>query len=393
MGKYNRTNILLLIRSKGPISRARLAELTGLTGASITRITGELIEAGLITEKGTGDSKAKVGRKPIMLEFVHNTCCIIGIDIRPDNVSGILCDLKGQAILPVMNVVPKDCKYDTILAATSYILRFLLEKSSSCGKLLGVGVAVPGVIDEETGNVRFSAPLGWHNAPLVMDLKRFCSEPIVLGNLVQAVALGEKWFGNGRNVHDFVYMYVDKGIGAGMISDEGLMHGNRYSAVEVGHTSIVYDGLPCHCGKRGCLEAYCNTEAVLNYFREFGGSGGMDDFYGSLNRMEDSAIKAEDKAVSYLAYGVANMVTMLGIKTIVIGGWPQKAGTHALMSLEKLIIENSMEGMADDLSVAFSGLETNETLISAATLALEEFLQPRTPLNGDGYFGNYYSGN
>ncbi|HHU33543.1 MAG: ROK family protein [Zhaonellaceae bacterium] len=376
MSRYNRLNVLNLIKNKGQISRADLVKLTKLTGPSISRIINDLMEEGLVTETGIGESSG--GRKPILLEFNASARTVIGLDIRPDKVMGIACDLAATRLKKRQTDFAEDIPTERKLNLALNMAQELYLEAEKIAPVIGLGIAVPGVVDNLRGIVRYSAPMGWRNVDLNNFFGQALKVPISVDNVTRCVALGEKWFGNAKDKADFIYLYVGEGIGAGIIAKGQLYHGSRYSAAEIGHTTVEYKGEKCRCGNHGCLELYTSLRALKNRLETILGISinSKAELWNLLQDENSTAWKAVEETLSYLGTGIANMINIFNPETIVIGGWPLNTGVRGLEYLKGVVQSRAMEGLVDGVSMVYSGLDEEGPLIGAYTLILESFFNP-----------------
>ncbi|MCF8001377.1 MAG: ROK family transcriptional regulator [Halanaerobiales bacterium] len=377
MSRYNRITVLNLIRRNENISRSELAEKTGLTPPSISRITKELMERDLIIESGVGESH--VGRKPIMIEFNESSRSIIGLDLRPDHINGVITDLSPTILKRYEKEFDINLTPNEILNLSRKFLTNIIEEAEKIAPLLGVGIVLPGVVDIAKGELTYSAPMGWSKIDIKSNFKEVIPDvPFKIDNLAHAVALGEKWLKSERERENFIYVYVGKGIGAGIIANGQIYHGSEYNAAEIGHSTINFNGPQCNCGNRGCLETYCSTKVLQsNIENELDIKiDSEEELWKILNSNDKKVKKIIEEALDYLGIGIANLINTLNPEKIIIGGWPQKIGYDQVLNyLWESAQEHSMEGLSDNIEVEFSYRDEDVgPLLGAATLVLEDFL-------------------
>lgn len=379
MSKYNRLTVLNLIKHHGQISRADLVKLTDLTGPSVSRIIVDLMEEGLVKETGIGESSG--GRKPILLEFNVQARTVLGLDIRPERVSGEVYDLAAQSISRREIEFCESLELEKKLEIIAGLAGELCREAAAIAPVIGLGVAVPGVVDSANGIVRYSVPMRWRKVDLRRILEEACHVPVFVDNISRCVAIGEKWFGNGQSQSDFIYLYVGEGIGAGIVANGHLYHGSKYSAAEIGHTTVEINGLSCRCGNKGCLELYTSVNALWSRMDRALGQEikTKDELWTYLAQDSPQSWQAVEDTLAYLGAGVANLINTFNPETIIIGGWPLKAGPRALQSLERIVSARAMEGLTDGIALSFSKLDEDGPLVGASTLVLESFLNPSFP--------------
>lgn len=272
----------------------------------------------------------------------------IGIDIGGTKISIALGNEKGKILSECL--IPTRTGTQTRQSVRELIrnIKKLLEKYPAPKyKNLGIGAGLPGPVDPHKGTVPVSPHLGgWQGIPLRKILEKETGLPAVLANDANAAAVGEKFFGQGRGVSDFIYMTVSTGIGGGIVVNRRLLEGAGFVAGEVGHMTIVPDGDPCKCGKRGCLEAYASGTAIAGYVeRQL--CRGTKSILGKLKskervtaqivglaarRRDRLAIQAYERAGFYLGIGIANLLNILNPEKIILGGGVLKSSPSGFWS-------------------------------------------------------------
>ena len=212
----------------------------------------------------------------------------------------------------------------------------ITELAAPLDGLAALGVACAGMIDPATGAVVDAPNLGWRNLPLGAELRRALGVPVLIENDVRAAAWGEFAFGAGAGDSNLVAVFVGTGLGSGAVLDGRLWHGAGNAAGEVGHMQVVPDGLPCPCGARGCLERYVAGSGFQQRFGDALAGGvptalaartGRDAgrltaalLYEAAQAGDAFARAVWDDAVHYLTVGLANYVTLVNPRVLVLGG-------------------------------------------------------------------------
>src|SRR5215470_7437402 len=187
----------------------------------------------------------------------------IGVDLGGTNLRIAAVDTAGRILEKITTgtEVARGCHrvIDEMCAAISS----LAKKHSADGKLLGIGVGVPGIIDLNTGMVRESPNLpGWQDYPVREEIERRLGTTVILENDANGAALGEKWLGAAAAVDDMCMVTLGTGVGGGLVLHGRIWHGMLGMAGELGHINVEAEGAPCGCGSRGCLEQYASALAV-----------------------------------------------------------------------------------------------------------------------------------
>jgi predicted NBD/HSP70 family sugar kinase len=239
--KYNRRIIIETIRLHGPISRVEIAQMTGLTAATISNLTSELIQQEIILE--TGRRKGQRGQPAIELEINPDGKFAIGFELGRDNLSGVLINLTGQ----ILGQTHDEWKYplpDIACALIAERTKYLLATTAiSVDRLIGVGVAMPGpFLDEEKTIVAPNDFPGWEQVPIVASLTALLNHDVIVENDAMAAAIGEHFHGAGRAYKDFFYLYFGQGIGGATIANGHPYQGFSPNTGEVSHIKYGLKG-------------------------------------------------------------------------------------------------------------------------------------------------------
>jgi predicted NBD/HSP70 family sugar kinase len=258
--EQNRISILQVVRNHGPISRAELARILGLSYTACIDLTREYIAKGLIHEKGPGNSSG--GRKPMLLEINWDYCYIIGFILSADGVSCGIFNLgldKTKILIRRMDLSGK--RIDRIVK--EYTLKLVEESGIPISRIAGMTLGVGGVVDSLKGNIISSSHLHTKETIHIREsLEGFFLFPIYLENYVNLMAFAEKrLFYPGYN--SLALLQVENGIGSGVIRGDAILRGTYGYANEIGHISIDRKGPLCFCGNRGCIETLGKIPALL----------------------------------------------------------------------------------------------------------------------------------
>ncbi len=259
MKQANQNLVLQLIQGRGPISRKAIAQISGLSQASVSGITGELIARGLVHEAGEADGQGRVGRREVLLRLNAHAGYVVGVMLAMRAIVCVLTDLDANVLhametpLPFVDQagpVPKVFPADDVIHATIQAIEHLLDIAQlDPARLLGIGVGVNGIVDADIGVSRLAPHFGWRNVPLAAPLAAHFGISVLLENDGRALTIAEQWFGTGRGVDHFVTVVAGHGIGAGVIANGQIYRGAMSGAGEFGHIVLQPDGPRCSCGK------------------------------------------------------------------------------------------------------------------------------------------------
>jgi predicted NBD/HSP70 family sugar kinase len=254
----NRAAIFKLIGASGPIARAQIARQLGLSPATVTAVTRELLEQGLV--RVVDRSQARRGRPALLLEVVGGAAAAFGAKVAPDHVVGVRVDLEGEVLERFES--PFDAAGPGAVERLGDLLGGWLEAAGTAEPLLGIGLGVSGVVDGVHGTLD-SPLLGWRDVPLARLLAERLELSVYVDNDVNTLAVSERLHGRGRDVEHFVTVTIGRGVGLGIVAGGDIYRGFGGGAGEFGHTTAVPGGPACSCGKRGCLEAVVADPALV----------------------------------------------------------------------------------------------------------------------------------
>ncbi|NUQ95966.1 MAG: ROK family transcriptional regulator [Streptomyces sp.] len=288
---HNTALVLDLLRTAGAegISRLELAERTGLTPQAVSKITARLRDEGLATEAGR---RASTGGKPrTVLRLVPEAGHAVGLHLDRDELRAVLVDLTGTVVGERRTSLDLGAGAEAVVAAVAEEAGGLMVGASGAGSVLGVGIALPGPLDHNRGVLhRMTGYPEWDGFPLRDALARRLGGPVVVDKDTNAAALG---LAVGGESGSFAYLHLATGLGAGLVIGGAVHRGARTGAGEFGHQVVQLDGPPCDCGNRGCIEALCLAAVARG---------------------------AIDEAAHVLGTGAANLVALLDIDLVLLGG-------------------------------------------------------------------------
>lgn len=327
--RHNAALVLGSVQVDGPLSRARVAARTGLTRATVGSIVDELLDVGLITEQGTR-SPTGIGRPGTDLAIDPDGGAGVGLEINVDGISAAVVDLGGTVRHRVSRSGDQRGRAATaVLRSAARLVDDAVAAAYDDGLTVhGIGVAVPGLVDLGEQIVRLAPNLGWTDVPAVERLRQYAvttwPESIALDNEANLAALGELWSGDHGGADSFVLVNGDVGVGAGVVLDGRLHRGSRGFGGELGHLTVAPDGPECRCGARGCLEQVAGLDWILRRagVRDTPRSGedAVAPLLARLGAGDDRAIAAVRDAGESLGVGVAALVNLFDVDTVVLGG-------------------------------------------------------------------------
>jgi glucokinase-like ROK family protein len=357
--QMNLSVIMHHLRENGPVSRAALAEMSGLNKTTVSSLVQELIDQRFIEEFGLNSAGA--GRPAILLRLNPSAGYIVAAEVDVDVLSVIRTNFAAEITWRSKEVIGREMGQQAIV---DRVLALLSEATSSAGAadgaLLGIVVGVPGLVDQETGTVHFAPNLGWVEVPLRSLLWERFGCPAYVDNESNLAALGEHSFGVAQGHENVLFLSLGVGLGGGIIQDGKLNRGASGFSGEFGHMTIDPEGLPCNCGNHGCWETLVSTAAVFRNLRQArldGASPSRGDESPHYERRQGdetpqhepgdelltlsavlAAARGGDPAAAqalsevgrHLGIGLASLVNALNPDLVVVGGRLSVAGEFLL---------------------------------------------------------------
>jgi N-acetylglucosamine repressor len=374
--EINRQIALNLVRANQPISRADLARLMGVRRGAITRLVDDLLGTGLVVEGAKGESKG--GRKPMHLYIETRHRCAMAVDIAASRTSILMTDLLGQPLADIIEF-PTGGSPRALVDELVATVKRLRGREPGFGEWFGVGVAVSGMVELDSGRLRFSPTLGWRDVDLRGPLEAATGVPVVVENSCKACVLAQVWAVRGDIPEDgpVAFVNVSDGVGVGVAVDGKLLRGTHNLAGEFGHVTMDLSGPLCSCGRRGCWEALVSKRATIaRYLGEDPGWTGTPEPWGTtVEQMIERARAGEHKALAalretgrYLGLGFATIVKTVDPQRIYIGGDVTAAWDLIENDVKAALRENTLIGEAAETEIQAVPLGDRPRLRGAAAL-------------------------
>jgi glucokinase-like ROK family protein len=388
--KINKSIILNMLRIHAPISRARLANLTGLNRGTVSNIVNVLLEEGLVFENEQKDSG--IGRPAILLGLRPDGGAVIGVEIGVDFIAILLTDFVAETIWETRTLIDHSQSQTGIVSQVEQLIdQALFLAHEQRLRPLGIGVGLPGLVNVQQGNLIVAPNLHWSNVPLRLMWNQRFRLPIYVENEANLAALGEYYFGLARNVDNFIYLSAGIGLGGGIIIDGKLFRGGHGYAGEIGHIQRDPMGEQCGCGRIGCWETQVGPRAVLGRVKKElqqnsdpvlleACSGDLDNLTFEIvvkfalegNTLCRQAIEA---VAVHLGMGIVDLVHIFDPELVLIGGAFIQAKEILQPIMEKTIFSNVLQPYDDRLRIAFSDQGSNDCVLGAVAIVLDDILR------------------
>jgi len=268
----------------------------------------------------------------------------IGIDVGGTSIKGAAVDEKGKLYERFVLPVDPSCTQNELMSQLIDMTRNYINSHDFGEKVCGIGLGIPGLIDSTNGIVTFSDNLRWEDLHVAELFEKELGIPTKISNDANAAALGETIFGAGKKYKNTVVMLtLGTGVGGGVVINGKIFDGNCGAGAELGHTSIVYNGVQCACGRRGCLEAYASANALTKQTIEameqdkkslmWEIAKEQDKITGIVaweaeKKGDPTAKKVIDQYISYLGEGILDYCNIFRPECIVLSGGVAKQGTN-----------------------------------------------------------------
>jgi predicted NBD/HSP70 family sugar kinase len=376
-----RANLSAIVRelhSRGPLSRSELVARTGLTRSAIRGLIGELVEGGLLTEE-RGTSQGAPGRPSPLVQPNADRGVVLAIEITVDSLAVAAVGLGGEVFDLLRVDRSRDrLSVDETVADLAKLAAKVRTRLAQRDTLLGIGVAVVGIVRRADGFVTMAPNLGWRDVPLSERLARALDTrlPIAVANEADLGALAEVRRGAALGADHVLFLSGEVGVGGGLIVDGAPLAGATGYGGEVGHVPVNPNGSRCRCGSIGCWETEVGEGALLRLAGHPPDAGReeVDAVLAEAATGSPSVLAALDSVGRWLGFGLAGLVNVFNPQVVVLGGLFGRihpfVGDTLRTELERLALPQSREVVR----VVPASLGVDAPLLGAAELAFEPLL-------------------
>lgn len=322
-----RLAVLDTIRSSGEIARIDIANATGFSPATVTAISSELLQAGLVEEitPETKQSQSKRGRPRVLIKLAGQAHLVAGVKVGQKLLSVLILDFEGKEVASQEFAITNGrmAPDEFVTAVIAAVSQTAISVGQSINAISGIGVSIAGLVDARRGFVHWSSSLTERNVNLGGMMQEVAPCPVFMDNDANLVAKAEHLFGLGRNIDNFIVITIEHGVGMGICIDGKIYRGARGCGAEFGHTKVQLEGALCQCGQRGCLEAYVGDYALLREAQGVLGDAAHKDvgaLFMAANAGDQVAASILDRAAKMLALGLANVINIFDPQLIILAG-------------------------------------------------------------------------
>lgn len=326
--QVNSAAVYRLIDLQGPISRVKIAELSQLAPASVTKITRQLIEHGLIKE--TSPQASTGGRRAISLTTIKHRFQFVSAKLGRGYLQLSLYDLDGKELDQHVIQVTEIDQQPVVDMLLREIGAFIDANRERCRNLISIALTMPGLVNPESGMVIYTPKYQIRNLGLAKLLENHFNLPCYVGNDTRSLALAEHFFGESRDCMDSILVSVHQGTGSGIITKGQVFLGQNRNVGEIGHIQVEPLGKRCHCGNFGCLETIASNEAIIDKVKELisrGHQSALQEKHITIQEVCKAALAGDELARSvienvgeHLGRAVAITVNLFNPQKVLIAG-------------------------------------------------------------------------
>lgn len=327
--RQNRKNVYRIIYQRGKISKQEIANELTLSLPTVTQNLAELAEQGLIFKNGNFQSTG--GRKAKAISCRMNARTAIGLDITRGHMSGVLVNLSGEVLYSVRISI----KYESSLwyyeEIKKLVDQIISEGNADPDTILGIGISIPGIVGDDHRTVTYAPVVGVTD--LFENLKDILKYPYAIINDAKSGGFAELWHSDYEE--HMVYLSLSNSVGGAILMNGEIYNGKHRLSGEIGHMTLVIDGKPCYCGKKGCVDPYCSAQVLSNLT-----GGDLKRFFELLDAGDERCWKEWEKYLNYLAVVINNLRNCMDCE-VVVGGYVGSYMEKYIDKLREIVVERS----------------------------------------------------
>ncbi|MDT0305703.1 ROK family transcriptional regulator [Streptomyces sp. DSM 44917] len=367
--RANLERVVRAVRAAGALTQAEIARATGLSAATVSNIVRELAGLGTVDVRTTSAG----GRRARSVSLAADAGIVVGVDLGHSHLRVAVGDLAHRVLAEDAEPIDVDASAGEGLDRAEKLVRTLLAAAGvDRSKVVGIGLGVPGPIDQETGALGSTAILpGWQGTNPREELAARTGVPVHVDNDANLGALGELVWGSGRGCRDLAYIKVASGVGAGLVIDGRIYRGPGGTAGEIGHVTLDPSGPVCRCGNRGCLETFTAARYVLPLLHASHGPGlTMQRVIRLAGEGDPGCRRVVGDIAGHIGTAVAQLCNLLNPDRVILGGDLAEAGEIALGPIRDSVGRNAIPSAARRLELACGALGERAEVLGALALAL-----------------------
>lgn len=369
--QLNSAAVYRLIDLQGPISRIQVADMSQLAPASVTKITRQLLERGLIKEVAQQASTG--GRRAISLTTESAAFHSIAVRVGRNYIEITLYDLSGNHIANMAHAFTYADQQALIDGLIEHIQHFIHQHHDTINELVALGIALPGLVNPEQGIVEYMPNIDVHNLALADIIQAHFDVICFVGNDIRGLALAEHYFGASQDCKDSILVSVHNGTGAGIIVNGHVFLGYNRNVGEIGHIQIDPLGDKCQCGNFGCLETVASNPAIIKHVKALLEQGypsvlqqadelTMPVICDAANHGDELATQALIKVGIQLGKALAMTINLFNPQKIILTGAITQAQDIIFPAIRRCVETQSLSTFTQDLPIVASELHSQPTI-------------------------------
>jgi predicted NBD/HSP70 family sugar kinase len=373
--RQNLSTLLREVHVHGALSRSELGSRTGLNRSTIGSLVSELASRELVQESPPVERPGP-GRPSPLVSPIPDRPVVLAVDVATDSLGVALIGIGGSIVSATRIDRQRGLRSpQSEVTAVAQLAAPFISSPEARASIVAIGVAVPGTVRRDDGSVHLAPNLGWHDVPipdLIHDELQL-DVPVVVGNDANLAALAEHTRGAGVGHDDFICLWGEAGIGAGIITGGRQLHGSVGYAGEVGHMTVNPQGLACHCGSRGCLETEVGEDALIRQATHVpwdGTRADIDELIDAAERGVPSAREAMASVGHWLGIGIAGLIDIFDPGAIALGGLYARLYPFLLQAMLEEVARRTIGTAQGPVAIVPVTLGADSALLGAAELAL-----------------------
>ncbi|HEX2926269.1 MAG TPA: ROK family transcriptional regulator [Ruminiclostridium sp.] len=366
--KVNRKNIFDLIYKEKKISKQDIALKLQLSLPTVAQNLKELESLNLIKKDGSFESTG--GRKANAIVLISDAKIAIGLEIAKKRFQILALDLYGTIVKSIQYETPFENSEKYFETVGDYTNQFIKNLRISSKRILGVGIALQGLISSDGKTVTYGKILGC-DCLKVTSFSKFIPFPCTMIHDAEAAASAELW--HCSSISDAIYFHMGNNLGGAVIIDGELHKGRELKSGVIEHMVIIPDGKPCYCGKKGCLEVYCSIESLLDP------QEGLPVFFDKLHHNDVSALARWDNYLGHLALAIDNLHMVIDCDTILGGELVSYLSPEDILKLKNLVSSETAFPFENNF-IKVSSCNTMPIASGAALVFIKAFLNSVTDI-------------
>lgn len=376
----HRRTVLRCIRPGRPCSRGEIARESGLSPATVSRITRELVRARLLREvrEPRGSS---AGRPVQFLEINKDYGRVLGISLLYPAARALVLDFRGEILSEEIRPIDWERGKSGILGPLRDLIRSIRSRWRGRGRLTAVGLSIPGQWDRARGlSIQYPRVGDWSDVPVRDLLRKWSGLPSFLVGYAPSLALAEYSRREGEEPSGLLALEAGENIALGVVVNGTLLEGASGNAGELGHITIDPEGPVCYCGNAGCLETLATCRAVVEAARRLAGRGTSMTFGEVVRRAEEGdafSARLLERTAATLGMGLAAAVNLFNPDVLVLNGGFFEAGNRVVEPLRASLRDHALPNSIVRLSIERSALGPRAAALGAGIQAIRQILQER----------------